>query len=166
MPPDPFFTTTKKNRKSSLAMQDYCKMDINDCLSSSCLNGATYRDSINQHDRICADGYADENCSVDIDDCLPQPCMNNGICSDMVNGFNCTSITRYTGTILYSGSFSRRKFLQIGLFQLFEGEEFYKSSRVLMIHCKCFYKHFESKIFTNSDWFIKFVPSINSLAIQ
>ena len=75
--------------------RSHCEADINECMLSPCLNGATCMDGINQYDCICADGYSSENCSVDIHDHLPKLCVKNRACSDMVNGLNHT-LTGYT----------------------------------------------------------------------
>ena len=43
------------------------------------------------------------NLSSDIDECLSGPCENGGTCTDEVNGYICSCVAGYTGTLCETG---------------------------------------------------------------
>lgn len=85
-----------------------CDIDLDECISSPCMNGATCTDSIVEAavpidaykcscvpgwaNGECAPGYLDVYdddcglpegiCDMDIDECVSAPCQNGGICTD------------------------------------------------------------------------------------
>ncbi|XP_073248453.1 coagulation factor IX-like [Porites lutea] len=88
--PLPFFTA-------------HLKIDINECLSQPCLNGATCIDQVNNYSCSCQAGYQGRNCQTDIDECLGQPCLNSATCIDQVNDYNCFCQTGYRGRNCHTG---------------------------------------------------------------
>ena len=47
-----------------------CGSDINECVNSPCLNGATCRNLMPGYACDCLPGYTSDNCGVDIDECI------------------------------------------------------------------------------------------------
>ena len=39
----------------------------------------------------------------DMDECESEPCLNGGNCSDEVNGYRCSCMTGYSGTLCEIG---------------------------------------------------------------
>ena len=73
-------------------------MNINECDSGPCQNGATCLDGINNYTCTCSPGYSGRDCEVNIDDCEPEPCLHGGVCVDGVNLYTCNcNNTGYTG---------------------------------------------------------------------
>ena len=70
-------------------------MNINDCASNPCLNGATCTDGIASYTCSCDDVLLVLlviHCETNIDDCASDPCLNGGTCSDGIAdyGSDCT----------------------------------------------------------------------------
>eukprot|EP01052_Picozoa_sp_SAG31_P010220 SAG31_NODE_553_length_14198_cov_3.418257_2_plen_219_part_00 len=102
-----------------------CDLDIDECASAPCLNGATCSDSttdssisIDQHSCNCTDGWAvgmcayeylaeytaecnvreNGTCSLDVDECQSNPCRNGATCSDsntVINGSDSPPISSF-----------------------------------------------------------------------
>ncbi|KYO34537.1 crumbs-like protein 1 isoform A [Alligator mississippiensis] len=70
-----------------------CELEIDECLSQPCSNGATCHDSLGNYFCTCALGFLGDLCEINIDECASQPCLNGGQCIDDVNRYscNCTS---------------------------------------------------------------------------
>ncbi len=66
-----------------------CEVNIDECESNPCLNGASCLDGINDYDCVCQAGFTGRNCEVNINECEVQPCMNGGQCVDGVNAYTC-----------------------------------------------------------------------------
>ncbi len=101
---------------SSNALDCSC-LDVNECQSNPCENGAICNDMIDQYNCTCIPGYTGINCEtgktiptcfclfqtmhyrscLDINECQSNPCVNGSTCSDMINQYNCTCIPGYTG---------------------------------------------------------------------
>ncbi|XP_023932783.1 sushi, von Willebrand factor type A, EGF and pentraxin domain-containing protein 1 [Lingula anatina] len=71
-------------------------IDLNECLSNPCLNGARCEDRIDEYFCACPVGFTGKNCEVNIDDCESTPCMNGATCLDRVNGYSCRCAPGYT----------------------------------------------------------------------
>lgn len=71
-------------------MGSYCNIEINECDSAPCQNGAMCKDLIGSYECQCAKGFQGQNCELNVDDCQPNPCQNGGMCHDLVNGFSCS----------------------------------------------------------------------------
>jgi hypothetical protein len=77
-----------------------CEVDIDECASRPCLNGATCRQSTPGTFRCeCPTGFTDTLCQTDIDECATRPCANGGSClNGAVPGtFTCNCRTGFTG---------------------------------------------------------------------
>lgn len=88
---------------------DRCELEINECESSPCHNGATCQDGIGNYTCKCVGeiidlrkysqdersvysvGWQGPNCEHDIDECKHRPpiCLNNGICQNTNGSFQC-----------------------------------------------------------------------------
>ncbi|KAJ8379598.1 hypothetical protein SKAU_G00003760 [Synaphobranchus kaupii] len=66
-----------------------CSVNIDECESSPCQNGATCEDMINSYKCICSAGYTGADCEVDIDECESGPCKNGAWCEDGVAEYTC-----------------------------------------------------------------------------
>ena len=73
-------------------VNDVC-VDIDECASVPCQNGAMCADSttrfgeldeavvaINQYECTCLEGWLGDHCEIDIDECASSPCQNGGLC--------------------------------------------------------------------------------------
>lgn len=72
-------------------------MDVDECLSSPCQNGAFCNDTLESHGLdayscVCAAGYEGGNCETNVDECAPAPCQNGGFCvqdSPTIGSYRC-----------------------------------------------------------------------------
>lgn len=78
-------------------MDANCDVDVDECDSDPCHNGATCQDRIDEYLCLCAHGFEGVHCEVDVDECASDPCQNGGSCNDGVNGYNCTCPPGYEG---------------------------------------------------------------------
>lgn len=60
-------------------------MEVDECESGPCRNGATCRDLVGTFACECVPGFAGPDCSVDVDECASGPCQNGAVCWDLVN---------------------------------------------------------------------------------
>merc|ERR1712054_712398 len=79
-----------------------CNVDVNECLSSPCANGAVCSDSTasatvsaNAYKCACKAGYGGGNCDVDVDECASSPCKNGAACDDSTSSKGKISINAY-----------------------------------------------------------------------
>lgn len=70
-----------------LAAGSRCELEIDECLSSPCLNEGVCEDLTGGYTCNCAIGFSGDHCEVDIDECYSSPCLNGGSCLDAVNDF-------------------------------------------------------------------------------
>ena len=70
--------------RSTKAKNGTCGLDVDECLSKPCANGATCSAGRDAYTCKCTAGYSGKKCDVDIDDCAPRPCRNGGQCLDAV----------------------------------------------------------------------------------
>ena len=70
--------------RSTKAKNGTCGLDVDECLSKPCANGATCTAGRDAYTCNCTAGYSGKQCDVDIDDCAPRPCHNGGQCLDAV----------------------------------------------------------------------------------
>ena len=89
-------------------------VDIDECLSSPCQNGASCFESTNSgvppvragvYRCECTPGWTAPNCNVDHDECASRPCRHGSICTDSrshvqlrLNVFFCVCSAGYTGS--------------------------------------------------------------------
>lgn len=64
-----------------------CELEINECQSEQCLNGATCQDYLNGFSCTCVPGFQGDFCEINVDECRSQPCQNGGQCVDGINGY-------------------------------------------------------------------------------
>uniref|UniRef100_A0A8C6NCJ8 Uncharacterized protein n=1 Tax=Melopsittacus undulatus TaxID=13146 RepID=A0A8C6NCJ8_MELUD len=72
-----------------------CEVNIDECMSTPCLNNGSCIDDISFYKCHCRRGFIGTNC--EINECESAPCINGGFCQDAVNAFVCTCLSGYTG---------------------------------------------------------------------
>ena len=60
----------------------FCQVHKNDCLTSTCQNGATCVNETFSHTCSCAGGFTAVVCQTDIGECASKPCQNGAPCTD------------------------------------------------------------------------------------
>ncbi|XP_018495761.1 protein jagged-1 [Galendromus occidentalis] len=65
-----------------------CHININDCESSPCANGATCLDRVDDYSCVCRPGFTGERCEEMIDACTSSPC-HRGECTAIEDDFIC-----------------------------------------------------------------------------
>ncbi|CAH1780735.1 unnamed protein product [Owenia fusiformis] len=73
-----------------------CETDIDDCLSSPCINGEC-EDAVNNYTCTCEEGFTGRDCETDIDGCQSYTCLNGGSCIDSDDGHKCNCVYGYAG---------------------------------------------------------------------
>jgi hypothetical protein len=74
-----------------------CTINIDECSSSPCLNGATCIDGIASYQCQCVVGWFGANCNSSVDYCLSSPCANGGICATESTSYQCACAAGYGG---------------------------------------------------------------------
>lgn len=74
-----------------------CDIDVDECLSMPCKNGAPCINQINDFQCICPDGYTGKDCGIDIDECASNPCFAGSTCKDLVANYTCICRPGMTG---------------------------------------------------------------------
>ena len=54
-------------------------VDIDECASQPCMNGAICGNWENYYDCSCLPGYTGINCETNIDECIGYPCLNGAM---------------------------------------------------------------------------------------
>ena len=80
-----------------LSTGERCELQINECGSSPCQNGAVCLDLLNEFLCLCNPGWTGIFCDKDINECASTPCQNGGHCNDYLNGYNCTCLPGFIG---------------------------------------------------------------------
>uniref|UniRef100_A0A8C0GY29 Neurogenic locus notch homolog protein 2 n=1 Tax=Chelonoidis abingdonii TaxID=106734 RepID=A0A8C0GY29_CHEAB len=75
-----------------------CQIDIDDCSSTPCLNGAKCVDYPNGYECQCATGFTGTLCEENINNCDPDPC-HHGECQDGIDSYTCVCNSGYMGAI-------------------------------------------------------------------
>ncbi|XP_043916972.1 sushi, von Willebrand factor type A, EGF and pentraxin domain-containing protein 1 isoform X2 [Protopterus annectens] len=75
-----------------------CEIDIDECSSGPCQNGAACIDDIGTFQCHCLPGYLGTLCEEDINECESSPCLNEGICEDKINAYHCRCKKGFTGS--------------------------------------------------------------------
>uniref|UniRef100_A0A673C0G3 Neurogenic locus notch homolog protein 2-like n=1 Tax=Sphaeramia orbicularis TaxID=375764 RepID=A0A673C0G3_9TELE len=73
-----------------------CQIDIDECASTPCQNGAKCYDRPNGFECRCAEGYEGTLCESNINNCQPDPC-HHGTCIDGIASYTCNCDAGYTG---------------------------------------------------------------------
>ncbi|XP_033111995.1 delta-like protein C [Anneissia japonica] len=74
-----------------------CNQDVNECLSSPCVNGATCANGLNRFTCTCALGFYGTTCASELNECSSNPCQNGGTCQDVINGYTCSCTLDWSG---------------------------------------------------------------------
>uniref|UniRef100_A0A8C5KFS9 Notch 3 n=1 Tax=Jaculus jaculus TaxID=51337 RepID=A0A8C5KFS9_JACJA len=74
-----------------------CQLDVDECASTPCRNGAKCVDHPDSYECRCAEGFEGTLCQHNVDDCSPDPC-HHGRCVDGIASFSCACAPGYTGT--------------------------------------------------------------------
>jgi len=80
-----------------------CDKDIDECLSTPCMNGSTCSDSragsaiaADRYVCTCAAGYSGAICETDLNECASTPCLHGATCTQGVNSYTCTCAAGYS----------------------------------------------------------------------
>ncbi|XP_070564995.1 neurogenic locus notch homolog protein 1-like isoform X2 [Ptychodera flava] len=74
-----------------------CDVQIDECLSNPCKNGAACQDDEDGFICDCPPGYEGETCSDEINECSGDPCQNSVICHDEIARYRCQCNPSYSG---------------------------------------------------------------------
>uniref|UniRef100_A0A3Q2PYT7 Sushi, von Willebrand factor type A, EGF and pentraxin domain containing 1 n=1 Tax=Fundulus heteroclitus TaxID=8078 RepID=A0A3Q2PYT7_FUNHE len=74
-----------------------CESEVNECVSSPCLNEGRCVDEVNKFSCSCADGFTGSRCELEINECLSGPCLNGGVCEDLTGDFSCSCAVGFSG---------------------------------------------------------------------
>uniref|UniRef100_A0A8B9DHI4 EGF-like domain-containing protein n=1 Tax=Anser cygnoides TaxID=8845 RepID=A0A8B9DHI4_ANSCY len=69
----------------------FCEVEINECSSSPCKNGATCVNLID-HFSYCLvsfAGFSGQYCEIEMNECDSSPCLNGAVCQNDVNRYDC-----------------------------------------------------------------------------
>ncbi|XP_072771226.1 sushi, nidogen and EGF-like domain-containing protein 1 [Nerophis lumbriciformis] len=80
-----------------------CHIDVDECASSPCRNGATCQDRTNGFACGCPPGYTGTRCETDVDRCGGVPCFNQALCVPGPGNFTCVCQPGYTGVLCETG---------------------------------------------------------------
>merc|ERR1712159_454019 len=76
----------------AVALGGNCDVDVDECLSFPCENGASCTDSTDvdgmaawHYECACVNGFAGVNCELDINECASGACQNGATCHDSTN---------------------------------------------------------------------------------
>uniref|UniRef100_A0A3Q4H5T9 Neurogenic locus notch homolog protein 1 n=1 Tax=Neolamprologus brichardi TaxID=32507 RepID=A0A3Q4H5T9_NEOBR len=75
-----------------------CQIDIDECASTPCKNGAKCTDGPNKYTCECTEGYTGKHCETDINECYSDPC-HYGSCIDGLASFSCQCKPGFTGRL-------------------------------------------------------------------
>ncbi|XP_078660964.1 uncharacterized protein LOC144905260 [Branchiostoma floridae x Branchiostoma belcheri] len=75
------------------------RVEVNECRSAPCQNGAVCQDGVNGFTCQCVPGYTGTLCEMEVNECRSAPCQNGAVCQDGVNSFTCQCAPGYTGTL-------------------------------------------------------------------
>uniref|UniRef100_A0A3B3VI03 Neurogenic locus notch homolog protein 1 n=1 Tax=Poecilia latipinna TaxID=48699 RepID=A0A3B3VI03_9TELE len=75
-----------------------CQIDIDECASTPCKNGAKCTDGPNKYTCECTEGYTGRHCEMDINECYSNPC-HYGSCIDGLASFSCSCNPGFTGRL-------------------------------------------------------------------
>lgn len=74
-----------------------CSLDIDECETNPCKNGATCKQYVNSYTCNCPQGFSGPTCDINDNDCTASSCMNGGTCIDGINNYTCICPSGYEG---------------------------------------------------------------------
>lgn len=72
-----------------------CEIDLDECESNPCKNGATCKTlgtALDFYQCLCVTGYDGVNCETDIDECASNPCQNGATCTNHLGSYECACL--------------------------------------------------------------------------
>ena len=74
-----------------------CEINVDECASKPCVNGATCNDLDFAYTCSCVAGYDGEHCASDVNECGSSPCGSHGSCVDEVGVYSCRCEDGWSG---------------------------------------------------------------------
>lgn len=74
-----------------------CEINVDECASRPCVNGATCNDLDFAYSCSCVVGYEGEHCEHDMNECASSPCGPHGACVDGVGAYSCSCDDGWSG---------------------------------------------------------------------
>ena len=75
-----------------------CELEINECESAPCYNGATCEDLVGGYECQCVEQYYGDQCELKVDNCeLNNTCLNGATCVDEWMAVSCVCPPMFTG---------------------------------------------------------------------
>ena len=98
-------TSVSFNLNYRLQLTGKCDIDVDECASAPCENGATCSESSSDGSDMnagiylctCAFGWEGDNCAIDTDDCADAPCQNGALCNDQIGSYWCLCRSGWQG---------------------------------------------------------------------
>ncbi|KAM6956330.1 protein eyes shut homolog [Aplochiton taeniatus] len=67
----------------------FCEVNLNECESMPCRNGAVCVDGPDLYQCYCPEGFEGLNCEINYDECAHGFCANNSTCIDLIADYEC-----------------------------------------------------------------------------
>jgi len=116
------------------------KEDIDYCVNTTCMNGASCVDGLKNYTCSCAVGFTGNLCETDTDGCVNHTCENGGTCVDGVNSYSCICPLEFTGDRCESATCKlpemNIKHIQVAK----RTKNRYRTGQIIVLGCKVGYK--------------------------